>query len=102
MKIVIEGHIRATHWGDPNTPLEQFSFAMGPATDSDWQCAITQHTIRLDVDLPDREQLTVSVIKALREKKERAYQEAAKTALEVDEQIQQLLAITNEVKEALE
>lgn len=95
MNIEIPGHILGVHWGNPNRELDQFSFDAGrDVQDSDWRVVIQPHTIEVEIELPSREQLTMKIVAALREQKQRAYVEAAKTAAELDQKIEELLAIS--------
>lgn len=98
MKIRIEGHISAWHYGNPDRVLDDFNFYEGPPEDTDSRMALCPHTIEVEVDLPASDERTQRLVLALRKQKDAIYAAAAEHAQRVEEKIERLLALTNEVK----
>ena len=101
MKIKIEGHIYGWHFGDPKRVMDDFDFGPGKGTDGDSNIVVAPHTIEVEVELPGAEQITASIVQALRKEKQKAYEVAAQKAAVYDDRINKLLALTNEVPAAV-
>ena len=95
MKIRIKGFIGAYHWGDPERELTLFHFNTQKNKDPDY-IDVCPYTIEVEIETPTKDWMTAQTISLLQAKKQEAYAKAAQTAAECEDNIQQLLALTNE------